>query len=358
MKYLKLSLLVIAIAFVAFFSFASPFAKANPLGALVATAFMAWGVSLALNDVRSPILRAISVPDGLKLDKILNTALIAFKRKLLPLSMFSQAFNDVPLQGTDTMQVPFVPLQQTSSLDFDYDVGYEDGDGTLLSKPVTINKRKYQPLAITGYQLARMPVIKLEEIMVKKAEQLAEDIITDIFSLVLAANFGAAAVTLAAASWDSDTIGSVLRKAATDAMWPESGRGLIVNTAVDSALLGDNAVKNAMAYGENSVIKEGKLPRISGFDYAVAPVFPGNGENLIALICMKWALLIGFSPIAPPPGVRKIMIDYRTMSDDNGLTLEFRQLADARHDTDYHILECNYGYNLGDTAQLLRGVAA
>lgn len=358
MKYLKATLLAIALFVVAFLLFKSPIAKVNPAGAMVATAVFAWGVSLFLNDARAGLCRAISVPDGLKLDRILNTALIALKRKLMPLMMFSTAFRDVPLQGTDTMQVPFVPLQQTASIDFDYDVGYQDGDGTLETRPVTINKRKYQPLAITGYQLARMPVLKLEEILVKKAEQLAEDVIADIFSLVVAANYGAPVLTLDPSLWDSDTIGQVLRKAAIDAMWPEGDRGLIVNSAVDSYLLGDTAFKAAYSYGENSVIKDGKLPRAFGFDYACAPVFPGNGENLIAMIALKYGLLIGFSPIAPPPGVRKLMLDYRTMSDDNGLTLEFRQLADPIHDTDYHIIEVNYGYGLGDEAQIKRAVSA
>lgn len=358
MKYLKAVLLVVAVFLASFLVSASPLARENQAGAIIATGVLAWGVSLALNNVRSPILRAISVPDGLTLDKILNTALIALRRKLMPLTMFSTVFRDTPLEGTDTIQVPFVPLQQTASLDFDYDVGYEAGDGTLQTRPVVINRRKYQPLAITGYQLARMPILKLEEIMVKKAEQLAEDIIADIFSLVVAANYGAAAVTLAASSWDSDTVGTTLRKAANDAQWGEAGRSLIVNTAVDSYLLGDTAFKAAYAYGDNTVVREGKLPRAFGFDYAVASVFPDNGENLIALAALEYALLLAFSPIPPPPGVRKLMLDYRTMSDDNGLTLEFRQLADPQHDTDYHILECNYGFGKGDAAQLLRCVSA
>jgi len=357
MKLFRLAVLAILALLFAVFATQTPLAQSNPASALVAAAVIAWGVSLALNDVRSPLCRAVTVPDGLKLDRILNTALVALKRRLLPIMAFSTVFRDVMLQGTDIVQVPFVPLDQTASLDFDYDIGYESGDGTLETRPVQINRRKYQPLAITGQQLARQPILELEKIMVAKANQLAEDIINDIFSVVTLANFGAAVFTGASSGFDSDDI-ITIRKALENAMWPVNGRSLILNTDYDAALLTDSAVKAAYAFGGSEAIREGKVPKILGLDYYSAPILPGNAENLVGIASLPFAILIGFAPIEPPPGARKVMVDYRTVSDDNGLTLEYREFGDAKGDTDYRIIECNYGFAKGDAAQLKRLTSA
>jgi len=338
----------------------SPLAHASPLAGTLAGAGLVFGGLHLIGDVRFSGFAAISVPSQLKLDQILQGAAIkALKRKLLPLLALSTVFRDIPLRGTDTVQVPFIPLQQVASTDFDQDVGYEDGDGALQTLPITVNRRKYQTLSITSYQLARQPILELEEIIVAKVNQLAEDVVADIFGNVLAANYGAAAVTAAPNTWDSDTIGETLRKACNDAMWPDTGRSLVVNTAVDSYLLTDNAVKAAYAYGDNSVVMQGKLPRIFGFDYNVAPVFPGNGENLIAFAALKYALLTAFAPIPPTPATREVMVDYRTATDaDTGLTLEYRLFGNAQADKEQHIIEVNYGSAPGDPAQLLRCVSA
>ena len=344
----------------AILAFASPLAQASPTAGLLAGAGLCFGALHLVSDVRFSGFCAISVPSALKLDQILQGAAIrALKRRLLPLLALSTVFRDVPLRGTDTVQVPFIPLVGNASIDFDPDVGYENGDGTLQTLPVVINKRKYQPLAITSYQLARQPILELEEIIVKMVEKLAEDVIADIFSVVTNANYGAAGVVLASASWDSDTIGETLRKAANDAMWPISGRSLITNNSVDAALMTDTSFKAAYAYGDNSVVKEGLLPRTFGFDYANAPVFPDNGENLNAIAALRYAILTAFAPIPPTPAVRSVMVDYRTATDaDTGLTLEYRLFGSAQADQELHTIEVNYGSGVGDKAQLIRCTSA
>lgn len=358
MKFFRNLVIVAFLAFLAVYATQTPLAKADPSGAIVATAILAVGVSWLFNDVRSPILRAITVPAGLKLDKILANAVKALKRKLLVLSAFSTVYRDVMLQGTDIVQVPFVPLDAGDSLDFDADVGYETGDGTLETRPVTVNKRKYQVLAVTGAQLARQPVLMLEEIFMRKVEKLAEDVLADIFAPVTAANFGAASFTGAASTFDIDGV-LAIREACVNAMWPETGRALTLNPAFDTAALSDRDILNALNFGSNAPVQEGRIPRVAGFDYHAAPVLPANGENLAGFASLPSAILTAFSPIEPPPGVRKLMLDYRAASDEEtGLTLEFRQMADPFHDTDYHIVEVNYGSGLGDAAQLKRIVTA
>ena len=336
---------------------ASPLAKREPAVAVLfagATFLTAsWAVA-----PRTAKMYAITADSALKLDKILTTALVALKRVILPLRAFSVVFKDVPLNGTDIVQVPFIPLEAAASTDFDQDDGYITGDGSVNARPVTINKRKYQALGITGRQLAREPVLEIEKILVKKAEKLGEDVIADIFSAVTLANFGAAVFTGAASAFDSDDITDI-RTACADAMWPEMGRSLVLNTSYDGHLMKDSAIKNALNFGGSEAIREGRIPQILGFGYHAAPVLPGNSENLVGFAALESAVLAAFAPIAPPPSTRALMTDYRSVSDEEtGLTIEFRNFGNPQGDEDSYIIEVNYGYGKGDAAQLKRLVSA
>lgn len=348
-----LSLGLFALLFLSL-AFATPFAHKNPAGALAAAALVTWLAMATLSRTNPGKLCAIAVPDGLKLDKILNTSIKALARRLLPLSAFSTVYRDVVLQGTDQVQVPFIPLQQAASKDFVQADGYtSNGDANLLTKPVTINKRKYQILEITSYQLARQPIIELEEIILAQVNQLAEDVIADLFSLVTPANFPTIGFTGDPSTMDSNSLAAI-RKVCVDNMWPDLGRSLVVNSSVDMFMLEDNAVKNAMAFGDRDPIGEGKIKRVLGFDYFPAAVLPTNGVNLTAFAALKYGLLCAFSPIPPTPAVKSVMVDYRTATHEmTGLTLEYRLFGSAQGDKETHIMEVNYGGNLGDPKQIL-----
>jgi hypothetical protein len=348
MKFLRYTVIALFLVLCAFM------AVKNPIVGAVAL----WMGCLAISEVQSPYMAAVSVPSGLKLDRILNTAVIALQRRLLPLMAFSTVFRDVVLSGTDTVQVPFVPLQQVASTDFVQATGYVAGDGTLLTKPIVVNKRKYQTLSITSYQLARNPIIELEQIIIAKVNQLAEDVIADIFTQVTPTNFPTVAFTGASSTFDSDSI-VACRKSATDAMWPETDRSIVLNTTYDAAALQDNSIKNAFAFGDRNPIGEGLIRRILGFDYFPAPVLPGNAVNLVGFTALKYALLTAFSPIEPTPAVRSVMVDYRQAThEQTGLTLEYRLFGSAQGDVEQHIIEVNYGSGLGDPAQLQPIVSA
>jgi len=342
---------IFALAFIGI-AFASPLAHSNPNGAIAFAAVMVWASMALLSPARPGFLFAITVPNGLLLDKILNTAVKALARRLLPLSAFSTVYRDVVLSGTDQVQVPFIPLQQAASQNFAYADGYKTGDGVLQTRPIQINRRKYQALGITSYQLARQPILELEEILAAKANQLAEDIIADIFSQVTPANFPNIAYTGNPSGMDSNTLAAI-NKAVSDLQWPDEGRSLVVNTAVDMYLLEDNSIKNAMAFGDRNPIGEGKIPRILGFDYFKAPVLPNNGVNLTGFAALRYGLLTAFSPIPPTEAVKSVMVDYRQATHEaTGLTLEYRLFGSAQGDVETHIIECNYGSGLGDIAQI------
>lgn len=308
----------------------------------------------------------LNIAAGLQRDLILNTIERALQRNLLPLSMFSHIFSDVPLQGTNVVQVPFLPLNATSSLDFTDGTGYDfsAAGATLQTKPVTVNKRKYIPLAYTSQELSRNPILRIatpEKLLQIKAEKLAEDVITDIFSAVVAASYGAAAFTGAASAFDSDNIADV-GLAADNAQWPKSGRSMVLNSTYHTALLKDNSIKAAYAYGDSGAIRDGVVPRVNGFDMHDSPLVPTNGENLIGFTTLPFALCLATAPIEPTPEVMSKLSDYATWTLAHpalaGITLTYRCWGDPDLDTSKAEVELAYGYGLGDTAQLLRMASA
>jgi len=107
--------------------------------------------------------------------------------------------------------------------------------------------------------------------------------------------------------------------------------------------------------GGTEVIREGKLPRLSGFDYAYVPNFPTNGENLQGVVAFASAILAAFSPIDPAPGVRSQLVDYQVATDaQTGISFNYRHWGVAADDRDYQVTECAYGYQVGEAAALRR----
>lgn len=292
-----------------------------------------------------------TISSELKINVLLDTALIALKQALLPVRAFSTAFYDVPLKGTDKVSVPYFPLHTIASKDFDGTYSFEGS--TTDSREVTINKRKYQPLAFTSAEIARQPKLNPEQIGMMKGQKLAEDILADILSVVTLANFGAPIFTGATSAFDSDDV--IDMKTALDiAKWPKIGRSLIIDSAYEGVLLKDNDIKNAAAVGSPSAVQQGNLPTIAGFDIRGTNLLPDNGEHLVGMAVLPSGIIIGFSPIQPNMST----IEYQVVTDpETGLTLEYRKWEDPDTDTHKSVIECNYGYAAGEAAAIKRLVS-
>lgn len=294
-----------------------------------------------------------SIATALKRDVILDKAMEAFKKAVLPLRAFSTVFRDVPLQGTNKMQVPYYPLATAASKDFEGTYVF-DGTNTKEAKEITVNKRKYQPLSYTSEELARQPQFDPEKFGELRGKKLAEDVIADILSVVTVANFGAAAWNGNPA--DFDVLALIgLRKVANKAHWPKLMRALCLNADFEAGLMSDTNVRYANQAGTAAPLTEGEIPRVQGFDYFSSELIPDNGENLGAMMAYPSAILVGFAPVPAAPELQKV-VEYFQYPDPegSGLVLEYRAWADGDTDTVKRVIECNYGYAKGETAALKR----
>lgn len=326
-------------------------------------AMLYWGaasISVAIVGESTPLfgLNANAVAAALQLDLILQSALMAFKQTLMPLAMFSTAFYDEPLQGTNIIQVPYYPIETNASIDFNGTYQFPNGTDTQ-SKPLTINKRKYQPMSYTSDELRRQPRFDPERLGMLKGLKLAEDVLVDVLSLVTNANFGAAVFTGAAATFDVSSVID-LEATLTAAKWPLLGRGVIVKPTYMAGLKKDMNTNGGIAtFGRDSNGAVATFPNLSGFSFADSNIIPANGENLTGMAVYRSAILVGFSPIQPTPEVASRLTQYETVTDpDTGITLEYRAWGDADTDTSKRTIEVNYGFAKGEAAALGRIVSA
>ena len=295
-----------------------------------------------------------SIDAALKRVLILQETVRDFAIRVLPLRLFSTVFSAVPLEGAATVEVPYYPLQAAASSDF------TDGDGTAGSgyqfgqststykKEIVVNKRKYQPLDYSSNEFRRQPWFNALRLGRMNMERLGIDILTDILSVITVANFGAPIKSLGnAANYTSDDVVD-LRGTANGLYWPDVGRGLLVDSSIDTALQKDGAYKLALNIGTPSVIQEGRFPNLSGFDYAWMPNFPTNGQGTLGVMAFASAILSAFAPIDPAPGVRSQLVAYNVAVDPaTGISLNYRHWGLAQADRDYEVIECAYGYAAG-----------
>jgi hypothetical protein len=332
---------------------ASPAAKAAPIPAAIAAAGFVWGACLLISPVDRTRFAALSAASSLKLDKVLEFTLKAFKARLVALRAFSHVFQAGEISLDSTIRVPYVPLEGMASQDWDPVLGYGDGDFNIEQKPVQVNRRKYQVLSFTSDQLRGLPLDALNEAMLQKTDKLASDVSADVLSLVTAARFGAAVHSGAATAFDSDDITDIAT-ACTNALWPAVGRSLILDTTFTGNLRKDDSIKSVMNSGSDATLREGIIGRVSGFDVGEQPGFPANGENLKGIATLKYGILVASAPIAPSDEVRAQLSDYRVVTDESGLTLTYRAWGNADFDLAKRLVEFSYGAAEGDTNQIKR----
>lgn len=301
-----------------------------------------------------PVLNAAAnnaIDAGLKRVLILQETVRDFAVRVLPARLFCTVFENVPLQGTDEVEVPYYPLQAAASSDFAEGDnagggGYQFGQATNTSaKKITVNKRKYQPLDYSSQTFRRQPWFDAVRLGKINAEKLGVDILTDILSVITAAKYGAAVKNIPIAGYTSDDIID-LKGIATKANWPDQGRALIVDSDLETVLQKDPAYKLALNIGTADVIQKGKFPNLSGFDFASMPNFPTNGENLVGIIAFASAIAAAFAPVAPAAGVRQQLVAYEMATDlATGISLNYRHWGVAQQDRDYEVIESAYGYS-------------
>lgn len=285
---------------------------------------------------------------------ITQAALEAFTGSFAPMNAFTTDFDPAPASKSDTIHVPYVPLASAAT-DFVAANGYTRQDSTISKKTITLNKHKFVSWYLTDVEASKSPAISLERFGAQKGYQLAKAVFTDVMSAVTAANFGAAAFTGAANTFDySDVVD--IKDACDTADMPSTPRSLVLSSTYYNSLLKDTVVKDLSAYGSNAN-QTGQVARLAGFNLADSTLIPGNAENLVGMACYPSAIVVAMRYLNPLGGGGDGV--YRAIADNNtGITLGYREFYDNDKGARVAVLEAFYGYSVGETAALKRLVSA
>lgn len=380
---------------------------------------------------------ANTIASELQKTKVLDSALRAFKRAILPLTVFATVFRRVALEGDDTMAIPYYPLATSASQSRDVDGSYKAlaTSTTTSSKTLVPTRNKVQAISFTSTERNRQPAFNPEMHGQLKGEKLAYDVIADILSVIRSADFSGTTISPTTSSnFDEEDVAD-LGKICMDDFWPEAGRGLILSPAYYYNLLKQPAILDLSQSGSDQALRDAMVKRLMGFDVfgsagtptnngtafavtgadagdlftAVAhglavgdrirfPALTGGsnltadtgryyvktvpsddtftiastpggatvdlGSNVTAGTCQKYenlagfaafpsAILAGFAPVPPSEAMRGQLADYRIVDDeDSDIVLEYKHLVYPDTDEEVQVIECHYGYALGETAAL------
>jgi hypothetical protein len=277
----------------------------------------------------------------------------AFVAKIIPMTRFSNNFSEAETQRGNKVKVPFVSSQDAAG---DFAGTYTMQDADVEGKDVTIDKRKFVSWALTSQEIADNPQLSLDMFTEQKAFQLSKAFQQDVWSIITNTNYGAAAFTGAASTFDSDDVVDIATVCDT-ADWPEFMRSLILKETYYGSLLKDAGISDASSYNSDSAVKDAMIPRLSGFDLFKSTLIPGNSENLVGFAANPDAILLASRVIRPDDVSNTINFETFT-HEETGITASYREWFDADTDTTKRVLEFNYGYLLGNGAAIKRLVSA
>ena len=281
--------------------------------------------------------------------RIAQAALLPWMTELMPLSVFSTNFSPSPSDKGDTVKVPVVGAPTAAS---DFAGTYmQDIDSEASSVPVVLNKHKFKTVHLTAKEAASTAVPLLEKLVATAAQQLAIDVLTDIFSCVKKAKFTTAADVASAEAFSYKTVLQI-REACNKAKMPKAGRALVVTSSLNTALLADDIVARSFITNlAQPGVVEARINRLAGFDVYETDCVPDNGENLAGFAAHSSAVAVAMRYLQPIANYD----EAGAVTDPvTGLTFGYLRYTDTASNKVLITLECLYGYEVVRSAALQR----
>lgn len=291
-------------------------------------------------------------------------ALEAFTYAMTPIRAFATNFSAEAVQPGDKVKVLFVNSADTA---LDFTGTYTAQDSSAEGKDITINARKYVSWTLTTEELATQPQLELERFAIQKGNALAKAVLSDIWSQITAANYGNTDHTApgiggdkvvdTVANCDTDTI-ALMKNCCDEENWPEMFRSLILSPGGDYGIMKDGDVVGTGGYDASSVLKTGKWSQMFGFDKYVSNFIPSNSENLYGFACVPDGMLVAMRVLIPDQGVANRPSVEVLTDPGSGMSIVMREWFEPADDRTMRILECNYGYRVGNPTGVKRLVSS
>ena len=290
---------------------------------------------------------------GVNLAAIAQRSLDTLVPKLPALKVFTTDFSDEVAQKGASVTTRVASAPTVGALTTGY--AANEQESTTTAKTVTLGAVRGLVVGFTDEEWSKSSV-RLDDIFIRPGvNAICGDMIATAMGLIKVAAFGAAGFVGAASAFDEDDVAD-LSKALTDANVPKDDRSLVLNTAFFNALLKQDAVKLAYAYGGSEAIRQGTIPNLHGFKVLEYTGVPNNSENLTGFACAPQGIIVAARVPATPdnfPGEIENAVDPET-----GFTLQLRKWYSADAGKHFLSIASIYGAAVGVAGNLTRIVTA
>lgn len=283
--------------------------------------------------------------------KVAQRALLPFTANLMPVSAFSTNFGPQQADKGDTVRVPLVGAPSGSS-DFagDYTA---NADSTVTTIPVTLNCHKFKTVHMTAREAAETAMDLLDTLVATAAQQLAQDVLLDVLTVVTAANFGTPGIpALAPTSFDYKKVLG-LREACGAVKMPASPRSLVLDSGYYTNLLADDVVAKSFNLNLSAPgVTEALIKRLAGFDLHETVVIPADhAEKLVGFAVHPSAVAVAMRYLQP---VAEYQQAGAVTDPQTGMTFGYLRFTDTSANKVFVTLECLYGFTVGKADALKR----
>ena len=290
---------------------------------------------------------------GINDDIISRGVLQGFTAAIAPMAALNTIFSDDAARKGDRVSVPRLNSALDAALDKSVGGSYTVQDIDSDAVEIVLNKHKYVSMGADDIEVADSSALVLERYGVRKGNLLAKTVAQDVFSEITNANFGAAAFTGAASTFDEDDVADIAESCDSDDM-PED-RYLVLSPAYITALRQSGAIKDTSGYGYNAIMT-GEVPMLHGFKVIKSNIIPANGENLVGFATDGSGIAAAFRYLAPQDGHKYDRAE--SLVGEGGITLGLRDWYSEDNGNRRSVIECVYGYETGITEGIKRIVSA
>ena len=272
-------------------------------------------------------------------DKIFTQiALQAFVAKLAPLNAFTRDFSGDARRKGDAIVVPLISGITATT----FNQSYEVGGGAITFATVSIDKHRIASIDLTDVQVANSSAAVMDNLAIQAGESLARIVLTDIWSAITVANFGAAILTTAGANYTIAQMGA-LRKVLAQRNVPTDRLSLIADSEIYTGLLTSNGVAQALNYGGAEAVRDGQIPRLLGMGIYESNIMPANAmTKLGGFVAHPDSIAIAMRYLEPQAAGEYLAAEQVTAS--NGITMGYRRHYNTSTGKHFANFECLFGF--------------
>jgi len=272
-------------------------------------------------------------------DKIFTqVALQAFVAKLAPLNAFTRDFSGDARRKGDAVLVPLISGITATT----FNQSYETGGGAITFATVSITNHRISSIDLTDVQVANSSAAVMDNLAIQAGESLARIVLTDIWSAITVANFGAAILTTAGANYTIAQMGA-LRKALAQRNVPTDRLSFIADSEVYTGLLTSSGVAQALNYGGAEAVRDGQIPRLLGMGIYESNVIPANAmTKLGGFVAHPDSIAIAMRYLEPQDTSMYLAAEQVVAS--NGITMGYRRHFNPATGKHFANFECLFGF--------------